>query len=138
MRLLDIRYRLSLVEGKRAGLNKLDEFRQGAFRILVQIAGVAKPDRMAFKLFKIDDAIGEIGLNQDVDVEIDVTQHVTIEDWWHVDIAIVAPQTSIRLTKAEDVVPAVEPIKFRADCPAGNRTEEIVFNVSIKFGVKHD
>ena len=90
-----------------------------------------------FEVFQVKYLIRKVRLNQHIDIEVDITQHLAVKCRRHVDVAVKAFQLAVWFAKTKNVIPTIEPIEFGAYRTCGNSTEQVMFYVSIKLGVEH-
>ena len=120
-----------MVERERARFDNLDQLGQRGVRILADVGRVIVSARIRFKVFEVQDLVGEVRLYKDIDVEIDVTKNLPIKIRWHTHVAIEA------IAEAKNVVPPIEPIIFSTDSSRGDRPNQSVFDVFVEHRVKY-
>ena len=84
--------------------------------ILAKVIGIIVRLRVALEIVLVEHLKGKVWLHQDVDVQIHVTQKLTVKGRRQVEVAIETPQRTVAITEAKNVVPAIQPIVFSAQC----------------------
>src|SRR6185369_11594095 len=98
--------------------------------------GVSIVSGVFLKVFDVENFISEVRRNQHIDVEIDVAQDVPVKAWRLIYVAVKTVQPVIRVAKAKDVVPAIEPVVLGANRSRWNCAEEIVFDLLVEYGIQ--
>src|SRR5713226_1181896 len=93
---------------------------------------------MLLKLILIEHLIRKVRLDQNIYIEINVTQRGAFEFRRHVDVAIEQPRRAVLVKKPKNVVPAVEPIVFNRPGPALNLSEQLMLYVVLEFRVEDE
>src|SRR6185295_3616002 len=81
---------------------------------------------VSLEIFNVKYTVGKVRINENIQIQVDVAQDVPGKGGRHVNVAVIISQSAVRLRKAKDVVPAIQPIIFQAARAAGNRSQEIV------------
>jgi hypothetical protein len=76
-------------------------------------------------------------LDQEIDVQVDITQRLTIKDRGNVNVAIVTLKAAIRGSKPKNIEPAIEPVVFRAERAAGDLSNQVMNDLSVEPGIEN-
>src|SRR5689334_6466294 len=82
--------------------------------------------RVTFELVLVENLITEVGLNQNVNVEVYEGECAGFEGRRGVDVAVELEGAAARGLEAEDAVPAIRPEELRAQSPGLDGADEFV------------
>src|ERR1043165_9066514 len=88
--------------------------------------GIAVKLRVTLELVLVENCVGEVGLNQNVNVEVYEGEKALREGRRGVDVAVKLEQLAAGRLKAEDAVPAIRPEDLCAQSPRLDGSDEIV------------
>src|SRR5882762_373264 len=114
---------LGVIKGKRAPLNHSNQFIERALCVGANFIIVAVDFRVAFEVLRVQYLKRKIGRDQNVQIQIHVAQSLSIKSWRHIDVAVIIPQLAVRLRKAKDIVPTIEPVVLKTVSAAGNGSQ---------------
>jgi hypothetical protein len=106
--------------------------------VLLEVFRISIEPGMPFKILEIEHLIGEVWLDKNVDIQVDVTEHLAVKLGRHVDIAVEAFQLMARLTETKNVVPTIHPVKLSAQGPRLDFAQKVVLDVLIKFAIENE
>ena len=106
-------------------------------RVLLDIDRIAVTNRVVCKIREVENLVTEIGFDQHVDIQIDITEDAPVKTRRHTHVAIEALKYFVSIAKAKHVEPAIEPIVFSTDRSRSNPAEQFVFDVFVENSVEN-
>src|SRR3712207_2883276 len=100
--------------------------------------GVGVKLRVTLELVLVEDCVGVVGLNQNINVEVYERQDAAFEGRRGVDVTVELEEPAGGGLKAEDAVPAVSPEELCADSPRLDGADECVAHLLREEGVEDD
>ena len=94
--------------------------------------------RVTFELVFVENLVGKVGLNQNVNVEVYECEEVGLERRRGIDVAVEPEEAAVGRLEAEDAVPAIRPEELRAQSPRLDRADETVTHLVCEKGVEDD
>src|SRR6266851_4889145 len=114
-----------------------DQLINGGARLPLRFDVIAEESRVPLKLIEIEHFISKVRLDQNINIEIDVTERAVCKRRRHVYVAVIQPRFVAVIQESKDVVPPIEPVVFNCPGPTPNVSEQMMLYIVFKFGIKY-
>src|SRR5205807_2067320 len=82
--------------------------------------------------------IGKVRLYQNINIEVDIAQHVINQYRRSIDVAVIQTRPAGVVKKSKNVVPAIEPVIFLSPCSSPDASQQRMVNVVFKLPFKNN